>query len=137
MAVILRFWRPPVGRTEPAEPAAVAVWLPSGCGPAQPAVTAASPAPIGRQSHDANNRTHPRLACQHLGTQANPTAGAKAGVPAQTGRVAGLPGRLTITRVKDPIGNSPAPGAHPGAPNRTRARPSNDAQRAPAPGRHL
>src|SRR5689334_17269773 len=45
IAVILRFQQPPIGRTEPAEPTAVAVLLPSGCGPAEPAATAASSAP--------------------------------------------------------------------------------------------
>ena len=86
MAVILRFRRPPVGRTKPARPAAVAVRLPSGCGPAQPAIPAASPPPTrpatARPQLTARTRDRPTIT---LEPQANPTAEAQAGVPAQPG----------------------------------------------------
>ena len=86
MAVILRFRRPPVGRTKPARPAAVAVRLPSGCGPAQPAIPAASPPPTrpatARPRLTARTRDRPTIT---LEPQANPTAEAQAGVPAQPG----------------------------------------------------
>ena len=86
MAVILRFRRPPVGRTTPAQPAAVAVRLPSRCGPAQPAIPAASPPPTrpatARPQLTARTRDRPTST---LEPQANPAAEAQAGVPAQPG----------------------------------------------------
>jgi hypothetical protein len=81
----------------------------------------------------ANTRTHPRLAHQHAGNRRPIRQREQRRVLQLNGPVAGLPGRPAKTpALRTPIGEQPGCGSSPGAPNRTWARPSNDAQRVPA-----